>query len=226
MDLHNNNKIKIAAINANSIGTLKKRYDLQKFIDLHNIDICLISETKLNAKHKVQLNNHHIIRTDRPNSTKGGDTAIAIYSKYKYSTIYYPNSSKNKVIEFTAIKIKTNPKTNLTIISIYATQATRQTFIKELHKLMVEFKLGESHNYYIIAGDINAKNIRWGDLTSNDRGDKLIEWIDNNYLELKITLLSPEKPTYPKANSYLDHCLIDMRMDVEDLQRQTENTTV
>lgn len=46
-------KIKIAAINANSIGTIKRRYDLQTFIDQNKIDICLISERKLNAKHKV-----------------------------------------------------------------------------------------------------------------------------------------------------------------------------
>ncbi|XP_057318750.1 uncharacterized protein LOC130663506 [Microplitis mediator] len=193
-------KIKIAAINANSIGTIKRRYDLQTFIDQNEIDICLISETKLNAKHKVQLSNHQLVRTDRPNSTKGGGTAIAIHSKLKFTTIHFPNSSKNKVID------------------IYATQSNGQKFIHELAKLMKDFKLDTSNNYYLIAGDFNAKSTSWGDMTSNDRGDKLIEWMEAIYVEYKATLLSPKSPTFPKAKSFLDHCIMDMRIDIENLE--------
>ncbi|CAG5084925.1 Similar to RTase: Probable RNA-directed DNA polymerase from transposon BS (Drosophila melanogaster) [Cotesia congregata] len=217
MDPINHNNLKIAAINVNSIGKLKRRCDLQMFIDRYEIDICLISETKLNEKHRVQLSNHQLVRTDRPNSTKGGGTAIAIHNKIKFLVIHYPNLSNNKVIEFTAIKIKSNSKTNLIIISIYAIQFTGYKFIQELKKLMKDFNLDSSNNYYIIAGDFNSRNTSWGDTKSNERGEQLADWIEFNYLEYKTTLLSPKEPTFPKANSYLDHCLIDMRIDFTNL---------
>ena len=41
-------------------------------------DILLISETKLNYRHKVYYKNYSIIRHDRPNATQGGGTAILI----------------------------------------------------------------------------------------------------------------------------------------------------
>lgn len=52
------NIVKIAAINVNSICMTKRRYDLQKFVNENSIDIALLSETKLNAKHRVHLDNH------------------------------------------------------------------------------------------------------------------------------------------------------------------------
>lgn len=219
MDPNADNQIKLAAINANSIGSFKSRYDLQTFIDSYAIDICLISETKLNSKHKLHLPNHQLIRTDRQNATKGGGTAIAIHRKFKFTTIHYPNSHKNKAIEYTAIKIRTDQKSCLFIFSIYATQSTGHTFINELHNLMTSFNLDNCTNYYIIAGDLNAKSTTWGDNNSNERGDQLIDWLEDNYLQFKSTLLSPNKPTYTRLNyeSYLDHCLIDLRIEVNNL---------
>ena len=41
-------------------------------------DIVLISETKLNKRHKVHFKNYSMIRRDRPNATQGGGTAILI----------------------------------------------------------------------------------------------------------------------------------------------------
>lgn len=78
--------LKIAAINANSIRTHHRRYELMQFIDKHNLDIALVSETKLHQTHNIKMKEHEIIRTDRlgPN-TSGGGTAIFI--KKKQNTI-------------------------------------------------------------------------------------------------------------------------------------------
>lgn len=43
--------IKFCAINVNSLGTIKKRLDLEDFVNAYKIDVALISETKLNSKH-------------------------------------------------------------------------------------------------------------------------------------------------------------------------------
>ena len=51
------NNLKIIAINVNSIITNYKRYSLHKFLNTHDLDIILLSETKLNPNHKLSLEN-------------------------------------------------------------------------------------------------------------------------------------------------------------------------
>ncbi|KAK2581555.1 hypothetical protein KPH14_005206 [Odynerus spinipes] len=96
------------------------------------------------------------------------------------------------------------------------TKNATNTFIKELDQLAVDLKLANNNVYYVIAGDFNARNI-WKDTITNDRGRQLAQWIDNNHTAYKATLLSPHKPTFYKTGSYLDHCIIDMRITVDDL---------
>lgn len=208
---------KIAAINTNSIGTIKRRYHLQKFIEVNHLDICLISETKLNPKHKVELSNHHLIRTDIPNSRQGGDTAIAIHKKFKYTTIQHPNSSNNKIIESTVIKIKMNSQITFLIVSIYANHDQTNILMKELNKLADDLKLANDNNYYLIADDLNAKNTNCLDTSTNTRGRHLAQWIENNGITYKAALLLPSKPTFPRSSSYLDYCILDLRLEVIDL---------
>ncbi|KAK2577805.1 hypothetical protein KPH14_000698, partial [Odynerus spinipes] len=176
-----------------------------------------MSETKLNDRHKIYLNNHQIVRTDRPNTRHGGGTAIAIHNKFSYTTIHHPNSRNNKVIEFTTIKIKINAQKSLLFISLYATQNSTNTFIKELNNLVEDSNLANNNVFYVIAGDFNARNTTWNDSITNDRGRHLSQWIDNNCVMYKATLLSPLNPTFHKSGSYLDHCIIDMRLTIEDL---------
>ncbi|KAI4496945.1 hypothetical protein M0802_007893 [Mischocyttarus mexicanus] len=68
-----------------------------------------------------------------------------------------------------------------------------------------------------MAGDFNAKNIAWNDKITNNRGRHLANWMFNNCIAYKAILLSPSKPTYPKAGSFLDHCIMDMRILADDL---------
>lgn len=82
----NNNIITITAINVISIRSIHRRYELSQFINNNNIDIALVSETKLHNTHNIKLENYEVIRTDRQgNNTTGGGTAIFIKKKYEYS---------------------------------------------------------------------------------------------------------------------------------------------
>ena len=76
-ELVNKNTI-IIAININSLISLEKKYCLLKLIKIYNPDIILLSETKLNQKHKLIIDGYNIIRNDRPNSIQSGGTAIII----------------------------------------------------------------------------------------------------------------------------------------------------
>ncbi|KAI4474574.1 hypothetical protein M0804_014776 [Polistes exclamans] len=123
---NNYNPIKIAAIYVNSLVSLSKR--------LHqttNLDITLVSETKLNKKHKIQFRDFHIIRSDRPNGSRGGGTAIIIKSKIKHETIFFPTSRNNTILEYTIIKIKSSNNTNFILVALYANNKENMTITAE-----------------------------------------------------------------------------------------------
>ena len=61
--------LKIAAINGNSIISNHKRFELLEFTTKFSHDLILISETKLNDKHKLEFEFFNLIRTDRPGSS-------------------------------------------------------------------------------------------------------------------------------------------------------------
>ena len=71
----NNNLIsknlKIINLNVNSLISMSRRYDLQQFINLQKPDIALLSETKLNPRHKLQFVNYEIMRGRLQNKAVG-----------------------------------------------------------------------------------------------------------------------------------------------------------
>lgn len=149
----------MSTINVNSLCSLKKRLDLQKYLDEYRYDIVTISETKLNNKYKLKFNNYDIIRSDRAINSYEGGTAIAIKNNIKYVNITQPK--KYKIIEYSAVRIMVNTNKSLLIFGIYATQSSKNTFITELDELFKDFKLDDNDLYFIIAGDLNARNTYW-----------------------------------------------------------------
>lgn len=206
--------IKIGALNVNSIVAMHRRHCLQKFIDTHKMDILLISETKLKKIHKPEFQGYSFIRTDRPDKG-GGGTAILVSDSIQFSVINRPNSLKNKILEYTVIKLFPSAKTPILLFSIYA--PTRNTFIKELNKLYSDFQLMNDSYNYIIAGDFNARNLAWNDTSTNLRGAQLEKWEQDHGIIYRARLCSPITPTCPAANSYLDHCLLDVGISIIDL---------
>ena len=77
----------IITLNINSLISIEKKYCLQKLIEAYNPDIILLTETKLNTKHKIYFDNYKIIRNDRINSIQGGGTAILIKNLFKFRII-------------------------------------------------------------------------------------------------------------------------------------------
>ena len=75
-------KLKITAINVNSLVSHAKRFEFLQFIEIHNPDVVLISETKLSEIHKISFADYNIIRTDRRNKKGGGGTAVLLHNKF------------------------------------------------------------------------------------------------------------------------------------------------
>ena len=222
----NNNKLnlKIASINVNSIVSHSKRLELINFSESYNPDIILMSETKLNSRHQINFKNYEIIRTDRPNSTKGGGTAIMIKNSLSYTQIFTPSSLNNKITEFTIIKIKLKNNQNLYIVSIYANNECENAFINEIIKLFAQLNLSSPNNFYIIAGDLNARNTFWRDRSNNYKGRLIKSWHDQYSHQNKLVILPPDSPTYVPAGTFLDLCLVDVRIIINNLTNNKTKT--
>lgn len=207
------NNLNILSINVNSIVSNVRRYNLLHTLEKHGIDIALVNETKLKNIHKIFLKKYNIIRNDRIIG-KGGGTAIIIKKEINFENIILSRQNNTKKLESTIIKIKINNNKNLFILSVYSLGDVRTSFTTELQDLFFELKLDSINNYYLLAGDLNAKHPLWGDLTPNTRGAALAEWYSDNRIKFRTTLLGPEVATCPAGNSFLDLVLHDTRIRI------------
>ena len=78
--------------------------------------------------------------------------------------------------------------------------------------------LDKQENYYIIAGDFNAKHTSWKNEINNTRGKSVRTWLDNKSIFYKTNLYSSELPSYPKGRSYLDICLADAWIKFQNIR--------
>ena len=143
----NIDSLKIASINVNSIVSFNKRYDLYTFAKTHNLDVILVCETKLNARHKLQFADFNIIRTDRSPNSKGGGTATLIKNTIQHEIVYSSSSKNNEIIEYSIISIKLDTK-KLFLIAIYANNVEKKKFISEIDSLFSRFNLSDVNNLH------------------------------------------------------------------------------
>lgn len=217
--------IRCVAINVNSIITIKRRHELLELIKkLDYPQVILLSETKLNRNHKMQWEKYYMIRTDRPNAKQGGGTAILIDRKIAFEIINQPCSKTNELLEYTIIQLETSNNKNLYIISTYATNSNKIVFINELNSIFTTLKLDHPNNFFIIAGDFNARHPKWGNQNHNQRGLYLHNWDFNEAIFFKACIYSTIEPTFPRANTFLDLCIIDNRLKVNELTNYKINT--
>lgn len=209
----------IISINVNSIVALKRRAYMSDFLKKHKPDVLLICETKLNKHHNINFKDYNLIRTDRRNSVQGGGTAILIKNCYAFEAINSPVLDGFECLESTGIWIRLPERNRLYILSMYAPRTSGSRFSNELQKMFEGLKLDDPSNYYIIAGDINAKHANWLNSVNNPRGVFLSSWIVDNAIGFKCKLLGSTIPTYPAGDSYLDICIADSRLNF----RYTEN---
>lgn len=215
-------KIKIIVINVNSIIKNQRRASLMNLINIQNPDIILLNETKLNKAHILRFENYNIIRNDREDKYPGGGTAIIIKKNIKYNEITIPRINKEKILEHTIIKLNIINDKTLYIIAAYAKCGNQKEFIPEINKIFSSLKLNQLENYYILAGDLNAKHTDWKNPNNNPRGIALKNWIERNTMTYKIKLLSTKYPSYPSGNSFLDLVIVDTRLKFHDIDEDSK----
>lgn len=107
-------KLNIIQLNCHSVISISRKNQIKLFIQTHNPDILLLSETHLKPHHNLIITGYDIYRTDRIDKA-GGGTAVLIKSCIKHQVI---NPPLTESMECTIIKIVCNNKTYI-VASIY-----------------------------------------------------------------------------------------------------------
>lgn len=84
-------ELKVMQLNINSIVSIKKRTEFEIFIKKHTPQIIMLSETKLNKIHTLNINGYTTIRNDRTKNT-GGGTAILYKNDLQCEQIQTPKT--------------------------------------------------------------------------------------------------------------------------------------
>lgn len=172
--------LKIGSINVNSLVSDNKQLICQTFLDTHDFDILLVSETKLNPRRQCTFAGYTIHREDRPENHQGGGTAVIYKEGLNIAPVAISYNAADKLTEVAVVKIKFSNNTNLFIVSCYIkpNANVHSKVLKEMDDLFGVLNLHSINNYYIVAGDLNARHLDWGDSLCNRRGRQLKKWLE------------------------------------------------
>ncbi|UYV73455.1 hypothetical protein LAZ67_10003334, partial [Cordylochernes scorpioides] len=181
-------KNKLRIIHWNACSLRNKRQQFTEFLNDHDIDIALISETWLKPCHRMNIPNYNTVRNDRM-SGQGGGTAIFIHRKY----YCVPIQSTCQNLETTGITIKDKNGTTLNIYSCYKPPNTPLD-PKDIYNIF------KTNTPTILAGDLNCKNPTCGSFSTNPNGKILQKVVEC----LNLDLSYPDEPTHDSPPDILD----------------------
>jgi endonuclease/exonuclease/phosphatase (EEP) superfamily protein YafD len=180
-------QLKIIAWNAR--GVREKRNELHFFLSDLDIDVALISETKLTLHDTFRIPSYAVYRTDRParphGRNPGGGTAVLVHRRL----VHRPCKTATGSLETTGVIINVG-REELLLAAAYHPPGGRLDR-KTLNAFLT------NHVPFILAGDFNAKHPAWESRVANNRGNAL-----KNYLELRggITVIATPEPTFIPTN--------------------------
>lgn len=179
-----NSYLKIMAWNAN--GLLNRIRELEVILNTEMIDICLISETHLTNQSYVKVRGYRLYHTTHPDNVGKGGSAVIIKDSIQHTE---EMAYKTEEIQATIVSLKLK-RYPVVIAGIYCPprHALKQKDYSHFFK--------ELGNRFVIGGDFNAKNTRWGSRLTTTKGKELF----NAITEHKCEPLSTGKPTYWPAD--------------------------
>lgn len=181
----------------NSNGIAKKINELQAFISTHNINIILLSETRLNPNIKLKIPNFTTYRTDMPpkHGIPHGGTAVLVHRNITHLPV-----KLNTQIQSTSIKIQLN-NTEMLITSVYKPPKSPLSH----NDLDI---LTSSADWMVAAGDLNAKHPLWNSHTINQAGISLYQHASSN----DYSILAPDSPTHFPTNPHHRPDVLDIAL--------------
>jgi hypothetical protein len=167
----------------NTNGLLQHRLELETYLHHERIDIALITESHLTSRSTLQIRGYNILRTDHPDDTGHGGSAILIRRRLQHCLC--PLSPPTNEIQATAVTIQLNNQ-NISFASVYCPPRFR---LQSRHFEQLTSHLGQR---FVVGGDFNAKHPSWGSRLINPRGRVLYNFLLGNNFRTH----SPLSPTY------------------------------
>lgn len=172
--------LKLALWNAN--GLCQHAQEIEIFLNNHNIDIFLLSETRLTHNSKFKIKNYKLYTTNHPDGRGHAGSAILI---------------KSTINHFEQPKYAFNflQATTVEIVTQYGKTTVASVYCPPIHSNKKEIFMNffsTLGNKFIVGGDFNAKHSHWGSRLTNTKGRSLLSAL----LEKNIQFVSTGEPTY------------------------------
>jgi len=142
--------LRLALWNANGLSS--HRLELQKFLDMHEIDIALISETYFMSRTVFRLPRYTVFHSIHPDDTAHGGAAFIIHSSQRHHEHLRIQTPELQAI---AVHLEALPW-SLTVSAVYCPprHAPSSVTYSDLFR-----SLGPQ---FLAEGDWNAKHTTWG----------------------------------------------------------------
>lgn len=178
--MNNATPLKILHWNAN--GIFQKQQELLALITKLNIDIVLLSETKIKPTLLIKFPNYHIYRTDNTpvrGSTANGGTAVLVHRRIVHRHIQLMTTLSSTTIEISC-------GNNLIRVSAVYKPPRPQMVNQDLDILT------KHCDWFIVAGNLNAKHPAWNSQRTNLAGTIL----NRHMTQSDYTVIAPDSPTH------------------------------
>lgn len=172
--------LKIATWNLDGLSANKEQ--VEAFLNTHNVDILMVSESHLKDNYIIRIQNYNIYTTNHPDGTAHAGSAIVVRSTIKHHEL--PQYRKEH-IQATSIGIEDRNGT-FNVSSVYSPpkhKITEDSYNEFFDTLGSRF---------IAGGDWNAKHPHWGSRITSTRGRQLKKSLDKR----RISTISTEEPTH------------------------------
>jgi hypothetical protein len=173
-------QLKIVLWNDN--GLAQHTEEVKNYIQTHQIDILLISESHFTTKNYFKIPNYKIYDTQHPDGTACGGTAVIIKTGIKNNLHDHYNLDH---LQATSVVIEDwiGP---LTLVAVYC--PPKYNTKAEQYQRFFDI-LGQR---FLAGGDYNAKHPQWGSRLTTPRGRELLKAIQAKQL----SHVSTGEPTY------------------------------
>lgn len=173
-------QLKISYWNAN--GAFLRKLEIEHFLETHQIDVFLISETHLTESHEFNISGFQLYDTKHPDGTPRGGTGILIRKSINH---YALNEHRTRNIQATSICVELL-HTKTVLSAVYCSPNEKTT-----SRDFTEFFSSLGH-CFIAAGDFNGKHKYWGSRSTNTRGRQIMKVLSDSGLDFS----SCGQPTY------------------------------
>lgn len=177
--------LRIMQLNLN--GLRARQTELRHYLDTNKYDVLCFQETRLYpGVRDICFSGYTCFRRDRPGVIPtGAGGGVAIYVRDELACQKLDLTFDD--FETIAVSLSLRNGTKLAVASVYIPPGnalepvTYQTLLREI-----------SHRSVLLCGDFNAYNTAWGSVRSNARGERLLQFIEDDGL----CLLNDGTPTF------------------------------